>query len=162
MKRFGIRGRIASALFLCMAMVFSITQAFAWGKNACPLTQGFWKNHFQDWEVTGLTIGGISYDNTELLNILETPPSGGNAALILAHQLIAADLNLALGSTNNVGPTITDANTLLADNCSSPLPGCFVAASSTAGALMTADANVLDEFNSGNLNKDCVPATFPG
>jgi hypothetical protein len=159
MKRFGIRGVTAGALFLCLAMAVSTTQAFAWGTNACPLTQGFWKNHPQDWEATSLTIGTTTYTEQELLAILETPPSGGNAALILAHQLIAADLNLALGSTNTVGPTIADANSLLGV-CGSSLSTCFVAASSTLGQQMTADAAVLDAFNSGFLNPSCTPATF--
>jgi hypothetical protein len=160
MKRFGIRGMTAGALFLCLAIAVSTTQAFAWAVNACPLTQGFWKNHPQDWEAQSLTIGGSSYTKAELLVILETPPEG-NAVLILAHQLIAADLNLALCSNNTVGPTIEDANNLLQGNCPPGTLGtCVVPASSPAGASMTADANVLDDFNSGNLNKDCVPASF--
>src|SRR5262249_44861828 len=118
MRRSGIRGKTASALFLCVAMVVSTTPAFA---HRCPLTQGFWKNHPKDWPVSFLKIGGTPYSQADLLVILETPPSGGNAALILAHQLIAADLNVAHGSTPVVSATIKDANTLLGTACGSSL-----------------------------------------
>jgi hypothetical protein len=167
MKRFGIRGMTAGALFLCLAMAVSTTQAFAWAVNACPLTQGFWKNHPQDWEGLPLTIGGISYSQTELLDIFDLPV-GGNAVLNLAHQLIAAELNINLGSINTVGPTITDANNLLAKDCPSGIirifptgtAVCGVSTSSTDGQSMVNDAAVLDAFNSGFLNPSCTPATF--
>jgi hypothetical protein len=141
--------------------------------GACPLTQGFWKTHagfgpgkqpnaWPNVTVTvdgitysngSMTIGGTTYSKTDLVNILNTPPSGGNAVLILAHQLIAAVLNVANGSTDLVLSTITDANGLL--NGISLTNG-FVAASSIQGQKMVADADILDNFNSGGLTPVCT------
>jgi hypothetical protein len=118
--------------------------------NECPLTQGFWKNHPAAWGVDsgGLVIGGQSYTQAELITILQTPPSGGNAALILAHQLIAAQLNVDTGShftPDPSGPTRIDANSLLSGACGTTgLPGCFVKASSPLGQQMGNDAATLE------------------
>src|SRR5262249_46034847 len=64
---------------------------------ACPLGQGFWKNHSDTWPVTSLTLGSQTYTQAELLALYDTPPRG-DASVILAHQLIAAKLNIANGS----------------------------------------------------------------
>jgi hypothetical protein len=137
----------------------SSTPAYA---NLCPLTQGFWKNHTIP---IGLSLGGQFYTPAQLLNILQTPPTGGNAALILAHQLIAADLNIATGSTNfPISPAIDAiiilANSLLSAHCGTTatrLPGCFVQASTGDGPAMVADADILDSFNEGTLTPVCTP-----
>jgi hypothetical protein len=160
-----IRQAVAASVLLVLTSAaltsLSSTPAYA---NACPLTQGFWKNHPNDWDgVTSLTIGGQSYTKMELLTILETPPSGGDASLILAHQLIAAKLNVATGSVFSPDPiasTIAAADTLLSAACTlsaSSLPSCFVAASSALGQQMTNAAATLDAFNSGTLTPICVP-----
>lgn len=106
------------------------------------------------------------YTEAELITILQTPPSGGNAALNLAHQLIAAQLNVDTGSvfpTDPSGPTRIDANSLLSGSCGTAgLPGCFVPASSPVGQRMVNDAALLDEFNSGTLTPICTPRSGPG
>jgi hypothetical protein len=59
-------------------------------------SQGFWKNHPEEWAARGTILpgdipawgGGLTY-----LQILQTPPKRGDASLILAHQWIAAKLN---------------------------------------------------------------------
>ena len=38
----------------------------------CTLTQGYWKNHASAWAVTSLTLGSVSYDQQQLLDILNT------------------------------------------------------------------------------------------
>jgi hypothetical protein len=68
------------------------------GDEDCTLTQGFWKNHEEVWPVTSLVIGGETYDQALLLEILRTPTLG-DASMILGHQLIAALLNVANGAT---------------------------------------------------------------
>jgi hypothetical protein len=131
--------------------------------NDCPLTQGFWKTHPNAWDgITTLSIGGQTYTKTELLTILATSPSGGDASLILAHQLIAAKLNVATGSVfspDPIGSTIMAADALLIAACgaSGSLPSCFVAASSALGQQMVNAAATLDAFNSGNLTPICTP-----
>ena len=73
----------------------------------CTLTQGYWKNHEAAWPVTELTLGDRDYSQEELLELLWTPPAGGDASLILGHQLIAAELNLAAGAA--LSPAIEEA-----------------------------------------------------
>src|SRR5205085_687709 len=43
------------------------------GSNACPLGQGFWKNHPGAWPVSSLTLGSQTYVQAQLLTILTTP-----------------------------------------------------------------------------------------
>ena len=148
-------------LVLTSAAITSLTSNPAYA-NLCPLTQGFWKNHPDAWDgVTSLTIGGQTYTKDELITILETPPSGGDASLILAHQLIAAKLNEATGSVfpGLIDSTImtADASLIAACGASNMLPSCFVAASSTLGQQMVNAAATLDAFNSGTLTPICIP-----
>jgi hypothetical protein len=74
-----------------------------------PLTIGYWKNHPENWPVTSLTICGNSLTQAELISVLKTQPKG-DKTLIMAQQLIAADLNVAGG---NVCPLTTDAEAWL-------------------------------------------------
>ena len=61
----------------------------------CTYTQGYWKNHPYDWPTEDLSI----YTGYEAMMILWTPPKGGNAYFILAHQYIAAELNAVNGAS---------------------------------------------------------------
>ena len=116
--------------------------------NACPLTQGFWKNHPQDWPVTSLMLGTVTYTESQLLTILKTPVKG-DASIDLAHQLIAAKLNLANGSNPSpISAVITDAD---GDIDGGTIPE-GVKTSSTLGQDMTGDASELDGFNSSRPN----------
>jgi hypothetical protein len=87
-----------------------------------PRTQGYWKNHKNNWPVTELTIGGVLYSQAKLLGILKTPEKKdayGNADmdLILKKQLIAAQLNVAAGAMNSasIKGVIAEANEYLAE-----------------------------------------------
>jgi hypothetical protein len=70
----------------------------------CTYGQGFWKNHSTDWPVDTLTLGGVSYDQSELLAILGTSPRG-DATYILARQLIAAKLSILAGADSTAADT---------------------------------------------------------
>jgi hypothetical protein len=78
------------------------------GEN-CTRSVGYWTTHgpiprgnnSNEWPVTSLTLGNISYYDLQLLAILNTPPAG-NGLIGLAHQLIAAKLNIANGADNTV------------------------------------------------------------
>jgi hypothetical protein len=101
--------------------------------------------------VTSLTIGGVTYSQADLLAIFATAP-GGDASLILAHQLIAALLNQAAGVTPPaaVAQAIGDAQTWMAANkdADGRLP--YGTASGSAAANdATALSSTLDSFNSG-------------
>src|SRR5215813_7056169 len=122
---------------------------------ACPLGQGFWKNHPDTWPVTSLTLGSQTYTQAELLALFDTPPSG-DSSVILAHQLIAAKLNIANGSKPaRIRSAIADADKLLSQFSGKlPYNG---GTSSDIGQQMVNDANVLDRYNNGDLTPDCRP-----
>ena len=120
----------------------------------CPLSQGYWKNHSDAWPVTSLTLGNETYTQAELLALLRTPVRG-DASLILAHQLIAAKLNIANGSDPApVSATITDADSLLS-GFAGKLPY-HVRPSSPTGQAMVGDAATLDSYNNGQMTPDCT------
>ena len=114
------------------------------------LTIGYWKNHADKWPVTSVTLGGGTISETQALAILNTPPRG-DATIILAQQLIAAELNVQLGNTSScVSSTIAAANSLLAAN---PV-GSHLSTSSAAGQQAVALGSTLDSYNNGAL---CAP-----
>ena len=97
-------------------------------EEGCTLTQGYWKTHSQfgpaPFDDAWFTIGDVDGDGTSegaaerffssgktWYQILWTPPSGGNAYLQLAHQYIAAKLNIVNGAdtTAAVSAAITGA-----------------------------------------------------
>jgi hypothetical protein len=130
----------------------------------CPLTQGFWKNHPHAWPVSTLTLGTVSYTEAQLLNILHTSPGSGNgadASLILAHQLIAAKLNLANGSDPCPILSIIAAADALIDSHTIPIVP-QITPNSTVGAQMVALASALDSYNEGVLTPKCAPVTSSG
>jgi len=121
----------------------------------CPLPPTHWKKNPERWPVDSLTLGDESYSQRELLAILN-PQDRADASLVLAPQLIAAKLNLANGSDPApVMATIDDADALLSQ-FSGKLPY-HVKRSSPAGRAMQEDAEVLDDYNHGNLTPDCGP-----
>jgi len=110
----------------------------------CTLTQGFWKNHASAWPVLNLTLGSTSYDQAELLAILNRPVKG-NGLISLAHQLIAAKLNVANGGTcASAAASIAAADALI---------GSLVVPPKGSGSLSTSVTSTLvsqlDSFNNG-------------
>ena len=98
-------------------------------------------------------LGSQLYTKAELLGILNTP-SGGDASIILAKQLIAAKLNIAAGSDPTpIAATITHADSLLA-MFSGKLPY-NVAPGSPIGQMMVSDGSTLDDYNNGRLTGSC-------
>lgn len=121
--------------------------------NTCPQAQGYWKNHTDLWAVNALTLGSVTYSQTELLSILNSS-SSGDASVVLAKPLIAALLNLASGSNPvPICGTIADANSAL-DSCTLP---CGTSTKSTVGQQMLSDASTLDAYNNGKLTTGCAP-----
>lgn len=88
----------------------------------CTYTQGYWKTHgpnptgnnSNEWPVTSLTLGSVSYSDAELQSIFDEAVKG-NGLISLAHQLIAAKLNVANGADDTaIAGTIADADALIA------------------------------------------------
>jgi hypothetical protein len=119
--------------------------------TGCTYTQGYWKNHPDAWPVASLIIGGVTYKKDELLTLFGTSP-GGDASLILAHQLIAAMLNVASGAVapQPISQAIADAQAWMTTNrpAGGRLPYGAAAGASTGGDA-TALTEALDGFNSG-------------
>jgi len=119
----------------------------------CPFSHGYWKTHPTAWPVTSLVLGTQTYNQTELLQLLSAP-SKGDASVILARQLIAAKLNLAAGvPAQPIAATVADADQRLSA-FAGKLPY-QVKPSSKEGKKMIADADKLEDFNSGELMPRC-------
>jgi len=124
--------------------------------TACTFTQGYWKNHgtgacangnnANAWPVSSLTLGSVNYSAVELCSIFNNS-AGGNGLIALAHQLIAAKLNVASGATcPGAVSAIASADALIGNLVVPPVGSGFLAPSSTSGLTLT-----LDNFNSGGL-----------
>jgi hypothetical protein len=126
--------------------------------GGCTLTQGYWKTHSE--------FGPAPYDNTwaELpgglgastlflnttvtwYNLFWTPPSGGNAYIQLAHQWMAATLNVLAGADAPAGGILATAQTLMTNN-----PGCRTGSCpASVRNQMRSLASTLDSYNNGTL-----------
>jgi len=67
------------------------------GLEDCVHSQGYWKTHPNAWPVSTLKLGNVIYTKTQLLAIWNTP-AAGNGLVSLAHQLMAAKLNILAGA----------------------------------------------------------------
>ncbi len=116
--------------------------------SGCTYTQGYWKNHRSAWPTSSLDLGGVTYDQTELIRLLKTAPRG-DESLILAHQLIAAKLNVGgPASDPDVGALIAAADAWLADNADADGRLPFGGGSATRSTAILL-ASQLDAFNNG-------------
>ena len=122
--------------------------------DGCTFTQGYWKTHgpiptgnnVNEWPVASLTLGTVSYTDLELQSIFDTP-AVGNGLISLAHQLIAAKLNVANGANDaSVAAAIASADALIGGLVVPP-----VGAGSLAPAATSALTSVLDSFNQGAI-----------
>ena len=134
----GAGGGSASPLSVTLAQT-TTTQ----GSN-CSYTQGYWKNHASAWPVSSLTLGTVSYTKAQLLQILGQSV-GGNGLISLAHQLIAAKLNIAFGADgSSILAVISAADALIGSRVVPPVGTGSLSTSSTSGANQS-----LDDFNNG-------------
>jgi hypothetical protein len=117
----------------------------------CTLTQGYWKNHEENWPAPYSATApwmqaGNLVTNTTWDGLMETSSKGGNSYIQLAHQWIAASLNKASGASVPAGVQTT-----------LNLSGAWLLANTpVAGALpvikdaqATAWAGTLDDYNNG-------------
>ena len=120
----------------------------------CTYTQGYWKNHPLAWPVIELVLGGVTYSQEEVMVILRTPPRG-DATYILAHQLVAAKLNVSNGADETaIAVTIAAADGWLIAH---PLGSNPSGAERDEGLAL---ASTLDDYNSGLIGPGrCDDAT---
>jgi hypothetical protein len=122
----------------------------------CTYTQGYWKNHTSAWPVSSLTLGSVTYTKNQLLQILLSSVKG-NGLISLAHQLIAAKLNVAWGSNPmEAADAIAAADAMIGALVVPPIGGGSLPPESV-GEL----TQLLDDYNngvSGPGHCDAVPA----
>jgi hypothetical protein len=132
--------------------------------EGCTLTQGYWKTHgvagpasekiydenhtiigyVSMWPVNTLSLGTVSYTENQLQSIFDTP-AAGNGLIALAHQLIAAKLNVAKGADGTaIASSIAAADGLIGGLVIPPVGSGTLAPAATS-SLITALAN----FNEG-------------
>jgi hypothetical protein len=100
--------------------------------------------------VTQLQLGNNVYDQEQLLSILHQPVRG-NGLVLLAHQLIAAKLNIANGADGScIEQTLADADALIADLLVPPVGTGYL-----RPADVSALADTFDDYNEGAL---CAPS----
>jgi hypothetical protein len=125
----------------------------------CTYTQGYWKTHGPVpvgnnnyvWPASvqsgGMTLGTVNYTAAQLLAIFNTP-AAGNGAISLAHQLIAAKLNIANGTPAPAVVTnaIAAADGLIGGLVIPPVGAGSLPSSSTSGLTGT-----LASYNEGAI-----------
>ncbi len=126
----------------------------------CTFTQGYWKTHgpiptgnnSNVWPVTSLSLGSVAYTDLQLLSILNKPVQG-NGLIALAHQLIAAKLNVANGAddTDALGP-IAAADALIGALVVPPVGAGSLLPGATSGLTTT-----LANYNEGSTGPGHCP-----
>ena len=113
----------------------------------CTYTWGYWKNHEEAWPalpVGGLLLGSVAYTQAELLAILDEPVAT-NGLISLAHQLIAAKLNILAGADPSAASAaITAADALIGSLVVPPIGSGYLAPATTSALTQT-----LDDYNNG-------------
>ena len=119
--------------------------------QGCTRTQGYWKNHAEVWTGQSLVLGtnpANVYTQAQLLSIFREPVRG-NGLISLSHQLIAAKLNAAAGTTvpASVAMAISNADTMIGGLVVPPVGSGFLPPSMTSALT-----SVLDTYNNGNTS----------
>jgi len=125
--------------------------------SGCVLGQGYWKNHPERWPVTQLQLGNVTYNQQQLLSILKDS-ARTNGLVFLAHQEIAAKLNIANGADGScIAQTLAAADALIGDLVIPPVGDGFLSLHDVAGYV-----SALSRYNGGFLcSPNCGPAPHP-
>jgi hypothetical protein len=120
------------------------------GGAGCTLTQGYWKNHASAWPQdvidNGLTLGNVTYSQDQLLSIFGQAVTG-NGLVSLAHQLIAAKLNIANGADSSAAAqAISDADTMIGNQVIPPVGSGSLSPSGVSSLVIT-----LTSYNEGGI-----------
>ncbi len=112
---------------------------------SCTLTQGYWKNHQEEWDKQGERIvwNGQTFfkSGKTFAQIMAMNPSGGNSYIQLAHQYIAAKLNVNGGSDPVIDASLAQAETLFNSLAQGTT---FI-----KNATWTSLASKIDDYNNG-------------
>ena len=114
--------------------------------SPCTYTQGYWRTHPDAWPVTSLTLGTVTYQAAQLMAILDNPAQG-NGLVILAHQLIAAKLNIANGADpTDVAQAAADADSMIGGLMIPPIGDGYLPVDQTSALTET-----LTQYNEGTI-----------
>jgi hypothetical protein len=103
-------------------------------------------DNVNQWPVTSMTLGTVLYTDLQMQSIFDQPAQG-NGLISLAHQLMAAKLNIANGADSSaVTQAINDADALIAGRVVPPV-GTGILSSSSTSALV----NTLTAYNEGAI-----------
>jgi hypothetical protein len=128
--------------------------------EGCSLTQGYWKTHSKygpaPYDATWALIGedtAFFISGKTWYQVIKQPPAGGNAYYILAHQYIAARLNIAAGtgSTAAVNAALAGAATFF---------GTYTPSSTLSSSVRDqaiAWAGTLGAYNEGDIGPGHCP-----
>jgi hypothetical protein len=134
-----------------VGVVITFTNTFTPPGPGCTRTQGFWKNHEELWDAVAdgkpfLTTSTFYNSGVSYITIMKTPPAKGNAYLQLAHQFIAARLNVNGGSS---GVAAVDAALGGAAAYFAGAPAGIPNPGDPTRSQLQAWATTLDDFNNG-------------
>ncbi len=145
-------------VFRCRVNPSDSCDASAWGNTIacatlpcnpgqnCTYTQGYWKNHTDVWPLQSLTLGAVSYNASQLLQILNRPAQG-NGLVTLSHQLIAAKLNIANGADPTaVQQSVIDADTMVGGLIVPPIGSGYLSPGQTSQLT-----DALTQYNEGTV-----------
>lgn len=93
--------------------VKAVQSSFTQYRTGCTRSRTFWKVHPDKWPVDELRLGAQTYNQEALLRILKQA-IGFIGAIRLAHELIAAKLNIASGASA-VSALLSSADTFIAN-----------------------------------------------
>lgn len=118
--------------------------------HECIHSQGYWKNHSSAWPVSSMKLGTVIYTKAQLLLIMNKP-AAGNGIVSLAHQLIAAKLNVLSGAIPStlIAGAINTADALIGNKVIPPVGAGYLPPSVTSH--LTDD---LEEFNDDEMEHD--------
>jgi hypothetical protein len=133
-----------------VGVVITFTNTVILGPS-CTRTQGYWKTHGEVWDQAGdgkpfLTTTTFYNTGTSYLTIFNTAPKNGNAYLQLAHQFIAASLNLN-GALSGIAPV--DAAMAGSAAYFAGAPAGIPNPADPTRSQLQAWATTLDNFNNG-------------
>jgi hypothetical protein len=122
----------------------------------CVRGQGYWKTH-AEWPVNQLELGNVAYNRQQLQSILDAD-GRFNGLVSLAHQAIAAKLNIANGADGScISQTLAEADALIRDLVVPPVGDGFLRTRAVADYV-----SALTSYNDGHLcSPSCVPHPSP-
>jgi len=138
-----------TVLVACVAFVLFVPLT-GYSEYVGVFTQGTFKNHPEDWAITTITMGGVTYNQDHAIYYM-SKPSEGDKTYDLYSQLCAAILNMYNGAdTSCIADTIQAADEWLETNyLGSDVEGSSLAWSEIDGGEELKDR--LDAYNNGEL-----------